>query len=79
MSNFNLAITDRVSRVETDQENIKIQVEKHDALLDALDGKMSKLVLEVKQIRNALYVMAAAIAANVPALQKLFDALPRIF
>ena len=72
---FHLDMTERVSRVETEQDNMKEVVQKHEALLDAMNGKLTKLVSEVGQIRNALYVMAAAIAANIPAIADLFNSI----
>lgn len=48
------------------------ELAEHDLLIKELDDKMDILVKEVRQIRNALYIMAVTIAANVPAVSQAF-------
>ena len=72
---FSLEVVERLATLEKDHEHTKGDVEAHGKLLDSLDGKVSDLVGEVKQIRNAIYFMAVTIAANVPSLQSLVVAI----
>lgn len=70
-NDLKMEFAERLTELEVTQRDISKDVAKHDALLDEMGTKLTTLVLEVKQIRNALYVMAAAVAANVPALGQL--------
>lgn len=70
-NDLKMAFAERLTELEVTQRDISKDVAKHDALLDEMGTKLTTLVLEVKQIRNALYLMAAAVAANVPALAQL--------
>lgn len=65
----------RITRLETRDEYLHLRVQEHDELITELGEKVSILVTEIKQVRNALYVMAAMIAANIPALSDLFKVL----
>lgn len=66
-----MEILQRVSILETKEEQTDKRVGEHDILIKTMDTKLSTLVAEVKQIRNALYFLAVCVAANIPALQGL--------
>lgn len=68
---LNIKLVERLSVVEANQSHLAEEVGKHEGLIDEMKEKMTTLVSEVKQIRNALYFMAAAVAANVPALKDM--------
>lgn len=75
----NRKLGERVSVVETNQSYLAAEVEKHQEAITDLKDQLGSLVSEVKSIKKALYVMAAALAANVPALQPIFGLLKHIF
>lgn len=70
---------ERLAVLETKGEQTDITLQSHATLLTELSTKINTLVGEVKQIRNALWFMGAAISANVPMLQKLPEMLSKIF
>ena len=70
---LDLEVASRLSTHETKIEHLAEEVGKHESLISEMKEKMSTLVTEVKQIRNALYFMAAALAANVPAFNSLLE------
>lgn len=72
---INLDFSSRISSLEQGRDYVEKEVASHEHLLKDLDGKMNSLVADVKQIRNALYLMALGIAANVPAVQSLLEQL----
>lgn len=77
-NDLKLEFAERLTELEVTQRDMSKDVAKHDALLDEMGTKLTTLVLEVKQIRNALYLMAAAVAANVPALGQLVQYLKSV-
>ena len=72
---LNLELVGRLATVETKTEVHAQELAAHDALLSQMDKQVGTLVSEVRQIRNALYALALAAAANVPALQGLGESL----
>lgn len=62
---------ERLTALEVKEESLRVTVDDHGRVLSNLDERISALVSEVKGIRNALYIMALAIAANVPALNSV--------
>lgn len=68
---INLRTVERIAALEVTQVHLSEEVNKHEGLINEMKEKMTTLVDEVKQIRNALYFMAAAVAANVPVLKDL--------
>jgi len=82
---INLKHTEGITEVRTRVHNLANVVQAHgtqirviEVELGRIDTKVGQLVQEVKQIRNALYLMATAIAANVPQMQALLDKLAEI-
>lgn len=74
----NLDVVQRLTKQEARQEVclrwqdvVEKRIEEHDNILRKLESEISRAVGEIKSIKNALYFMALAIAANVPALQNL--------
>lgn len=72
-------LSERIAVLETREEQTEAKLEAHDILIRKLDGQLSTIVVEVKQIRNALYVMAVAIMANVPQVAEVVKALLKLF
>lgn len=72
---FNLEAVERLSALEVKEGDLRVQVERHEGILDELGDKINSLVVEVGKIRNALYFMAIAISANIPLLGKLLEQL----
>lgn len=64
---------ERLTALEVKEESLRLTVDDHGRVLSNLDYRISALVSEVKGIRNALYIMALAIAANIPALSSLLS------
>lgn len=74
----NLDVAQRLTRQEARQDVclrwqdvVEKRIDEHDGVLRRLETEISRAVGEIKSIKNALYFMALAIAANVPALQNL--------
>lgn len=72
---INLDFENRLSSGEGKLHEMDKTLLAHDIMLKAVQDDVSTLVKEIKQIRNALYVMAAAMAANIPALASAVDKL----
>ncbi len=68
-----LRIHERVASLEVSTEHIEKKVDEHSQHLKALDKAVLSLVTEVKQIRNALYLIGAALIGNMPALENLIE------
>ena len=62
---------ERLTALEVKEESLRLTVSDHGRVLSHMDERISALVSEVKGIRNALYIMVLAIAANVPALNSI--------
>lgn len=62
---------ERMERIESKQRHTRRTLSLHERTLKALDHKVSTLVDQVRQIRNALYMMAFAISCNIPGLKGL--------
>ena len=76
---FKVRLSERVARLETREETLTTLVAGHGVLIEKLDTKISILVDQVKQIRNALYLMAFCIAANIPGASKIIEVIKFIF
>ena len=63
---LNMAFESRITALEAHNDNISKDMGK-------LESKVDVLVRQVGQIRNALYLMALCLAANVPLLKGLPD------
>lgn len=74
-----LKVGERLAALEVRTTSTEATTAKHEEMLQDLKDKLSLLVLEVKQIRNALYLMAGAIAMNVPALSDLLTKIKHLF
>lgn len=72
---FNLRVQERVAKAEERVDSLDSRVQQHDSDLRALAKQMTKLVDEVRQIRNALYLLAAMVSANIPAVESLVHVL----
>ena len=68
-------MNERIKELEVRVEQLTTDVVKHDDLIDNIQVNLQTLIHQVTQIRNALYLMALAIASNIPALQKIMTAL----
>lgn len=73
-----LRVGERLATLETNQRVDRKEIGAHRKDLDDIKQKMTTLVLEVRQIRNALYVLAGAVAMNIPALSGLVEKLKLI-
>ncbi len=71
-------VSERIAVLETKEEVLAGRVDAHEELIQKLDEKLSTLVGEVRQIRNALYLMALSILANIPALAAAIEAILRV-
>ena len=68
---------ERIARAEEKLHNhanriqaASLKVEVHEKLITTIEGKVTTLVVEVRQVRNALYSIAAALMiSGLPALQ----------
>jgi len=69
---------ERLAMLEVKSENAEETLRSHSEQLDRMDRALTSLLGEVKQIRNALYIMAIGIAANIPALSNLLTSLKAI-
>lgn len=72
-SEFDLEVIERVSALEVNQDILKEEQIDHKAQIKDIREKLTILVVEVRQIRNALYVLAGAVAMNVPALAGILE------
>jgi flagellar motility protein MotE (MotC chaperone) len=67
-----LHITERLRALEVKEEELRKQSDEHNAIIKELENSIMGIVSEMKQIRNALYLMAFTIACNVPVVSDLF-------
>lgn len=70
---------ERLTSLEVNERHQDSKLAQHDALIVELDTKLDKLLKEISGIKSALLLMAAAIGANVPALQPIFSFLGKLF
>ena len=75
MDELVLSTVQRLTSLEERLANTEKQVGTQAELIDKINDKMLKLLDEVRQIRNALYVMAIAVSASVPAVSQMLTAL----
>lgn len=66
---INMRFTENISELKTEQTQIKETVDSHSAMIGGMKEQLTTVVAEIKQIRNALYVMATTLAANLPMAQ----------
>lgn len=79
VNEFDVKQAEKVAALEVETDTLKTRVDSHESMIVDIKDKMSLLVTEVKQIRNALYFMGAAVAANVPALSDLLHKIKFFF
>ena len=80
MSNdFNIRTVERITALEVRADGTDVDLDQHGKQIQSIDAKLSSLVDEVRQIRNALYFMTAAIVANVPVLRDVLAPLLKLF
>lgn len=76
---FNLSVQERIARTEEKVETLDERVDAHDSELKVLTSQLNALVIEIKSVKNALYVVALAVSANIPALKTLASTLSKYF
>lgn len=62
-------VIQRITTLESKEEQLSGRVEEHEHLIDKIDNKLNRVVESVKQIRNALYLMALVQAYQIPELK----------
>lgn len=62
---------ERITKAESELEHHAITLRSHDRLINEMSDKIGVIVDEMRQIRNALYIMATVISLTIPALQDL--------
>ena len=67
----NLTIVSKIATLDVQVEKLEVEQEAQKSKIDAIDGKLTSLVHEVRLIRFALIAIATALAANIPSLDRL--------
>lgn len=62
---INLRVADAIARLESRGETLSETVDQHDKSISSLEKSVSAVVSEIKQIRNAIYLMAGMLALNI--------------
>lgn len=75
-SKINMAFAERISALEEHHGYSRREIQALKELQTNLDLRLDNLSESVRGIRNALYVLAAAVASNIPAVA---DVLSPIF
>ena len=70
---------ERIATLEEKVVNVEQAISSQAEHLHALDKVVTSLVSEVKQIKNALYLIAVSMASQIPQFQDLLGKLGLIF
>ena len=70
-SDLDLEYAERITSLEVRTVGHDKIIQSHSNHLLSLDKAVTELIHEVRGVRRALYLMAGAVAANVPALRDL--------
>jgi len=70
-SNHEPFLRERVAALEVGSQALERRINLHDKAIDIMESKITELIYQVRQIKIALYVVAAALAANTPAAAML--------
>lgn len=71
MSEREIGTAERIARLEVTSASHTVDIKSHGEHLRSLDKAVTTLITEVRGIRKALYVLAAAVASNIPLLKEL--------
>jgi hypothetical protein len=73
-----LDTAERIASLEVMSAAHEEDIKSHAEHLKSLDRAVTSLIGEVREIRKAMYVMAAALVANVPVLKDLLTYLKQL-
>ena len=74
-----MRVGERLASLEVRVDRNEVTTKEHDELIADIREKMTMMVVEVRQIRNALYVLAGAVAMNIPALGGILQQVKALF
>lgn len=70
---WDIDIAGRIATLEEVAESHDIKINEHESALRGINQALTKLAGEVGGIKKAIYVIAMALSAQVPALQSVGD------
>lgn len=79
MRDLDLEMSERIATLEQQRKDLRDKVSEHEAEIRSVKTDITHIVNDVRQIRNALYVMAVALACNVPFVAKILEHFIGIF
>lgn len=70
-SDINLRFQDLITRTAERVDTLDVRVNQHELDLKDFGKQVDALVTEVQKIRNALYLLALMVSANIPAVASI--------